>query len=295
MISLSQIEALDALDRHGTFQAAANALHKSYSSVVYQIRSLEAGLELSLLDRSRYRTRLTARGRSVLDAGRRLLTAQSELLRLGQTLRSGWEPGLRLVYDGILDVRGVAMAVQRAKQEGSTTRIQITVAFREGVEEEFQNLDADLMICISPPERTELPFVRLAPFRSFLVAAARHPLGKRPARGKPARVGLAQLREHTLVTVTGSNARLGLSTRDLERDSAFVVGDFHSKKSVIMEGLGYGWMPEHLIESELRTGSLRVIEAEIATFHQFSPRVYHRPGDALGKTGKLILRQLSQR
>ena len=52
-VSLEQARALDALARHGTFVAAADALHKGHTAVLYAVQSLERQTGLTLLDRAR--------------------------------------------------------------------------------------------------------------------------------------------------------------------------------------------------------------------------------------------------
>jgi DNA-binding transcriptional LysR family regulator len=63
---------------------------------------------------------------------------------------------------------------------------------------------------------------------------------------------------------------------------------------VILEGIGYGWLPEYLIKAELRRGELKTIVSEIANEHRFMPRLYHKPLKSLGKSGRLLLEGLRQ-
>lgn len=65
MVSLKQIQALDAVVREGSFQAGAKILHKTHPSVISLLGKLEGQLGFALFDRSGYRTTLTDAGRHI--------------------------------------------------------------------------------------------------------------------------------------------------------------------------------------------------------------------------------------
>ena len=79
-LSFEALEALDAIDRTGTFAEAAELLHRVPSALTYLVQKLESDLGVALFDRSG-RLRLNDAGRlfrdhvqrglGELDAGRR--------------------------------------------------------------------------------------------------------------------------------------------------------------------------------------------------------------------------------
>ncbi len=71
--TLEQARALDAVARLGGFARAAAELKKGHTGVIYLIKTLEDRLNLKLLDRTGYRTRLTPTGNLVLAECRKLL------------------------------------------------------------------------------------------------------------------------------------------------------------------------------------------------------------------------------
>ena len=62
--TLHELQCFDAVVTAGSFQAAAERLHRSHPSVFAAVAKLEGQLGLSLLDRGGYRVRLTEAGRS---------------------------------------------------------------------------------------------------------------------------------------------------------------------------------------------------------------------------------------
>lgn len=274
-VSLEQARALDALDRAGTFAAAAKQLRRGHTSVLYLISTLEDALGFAVLDRTGYRTKLTAQGKRVLDGCRALLAAEAALATTITELRAGWEPTVMVVFDGIVPIDPLLHAVGRLIAQQVPTQIDVRAEFLAGVEAAFERDTADLMIAVLAPRISGLHAVALPPLRASLVARADHPL----AAGKH---GERALESHLLLTVRGSDPRLDLPTAGIEARSTVLLNDFTSKRAAILAGIGYGWLPDVLIEQELAKGRLKRIKWTRASTHQFHPRLYHRgqPGPA---------------
>lgn len=285
--TLEQARALDALARHGTFAKAASALRKRHTAVLYALRTLEEQTGLVLLDRSGYRTRLTAAGERVLVHARALLDAERQLDAACAEIRTGWEPELRLVFDGIFPVEPVLDVVGAIARAGASTRVDVTSEYLAGVERAFVEAEADMMIAVLPPAAPDLRVVRLAPIRARLVAHKDHPLAALSRSGRE--LGEAELAAHVLLTVRGSDPRLQLSTRGLEPPIAVRLADFHAKKAGILARLGYGWMPEHLVAAELERGVLVPLRWRKENVHVFEPRLYVRAGRQHGRAVRLVV------
>jgi len=287
-LTLEQARALDALARHGTFAAAAKALHKGHTAVLYALRTLEEQTELTLLDRRGYRTRLTAAGERVLEHCRKLLAAERELEATCAEIRAGWEPTLRIIFDGIFPSEPLLRAVKQLRAEGAGTRFHVSAEFLAGVEAAFVREEADLMVSVLPPTLSGLRSYRLEELKAVLVAHRSHPLarGRGPLKDE-------DLAEHLLLTVRGSDPRLQLSTGALEERSTVHLNDFAAKKAALMEGLGYGWLPEHLMARELRRGELKALKLARGATHLFHPSLHHRAGVRLGRAASRLVQALT--
>lgn len=286
MITLDQARALDALARHGTFAKAAASLRRQHTAVLYAVRAIEAQTGFTVLDRTGYRTRFTREGEAVLAASRALLAAEDAFAARVAELRSGWEPRLGIVFDGVVPVEPVVRAVRRVTEARAPTRVAVTAAFLSGVEEAFLREHADLMISVLPPQTVTLRAVPLPPIPARLVAHKGHPLAAMR------RVSADALREHVLLVVHGSDPRLQLSTAAVTVPSTVSLNDFHAKKAAIVEGLGYGWLPEAMAARELARGTLVPLRWRGAR-HVFRPCAYHRAERALGKAGQRVLDALT--
>ncbi len=288
MLSLDQLLVLETIERTGSFTAAAVELHRATSAVSYAIKTLESELDLELFDRSGHRASLTAAGRIVLDGAREVLEHARSLERTAKVLRNVWEPRLSVVLDGLLPMRPVVSTMQRFIELSAPTRVELTVDYLEGVEEQFEEREADLMIALDPrpdPHRSARP---LAPVEMVLVVGRTHPLSrlKRPVRR-------ADLRKHVELVVaapsrhTGRAPPLALGSTQLMQ-----WPDFPSKLEALLAGLGYGWLPRHLSAAALEAGSLRLLGFEEGDSHLFTPQLVSRAHVAQGRAASLFARYL---
>lgn len=285
--TLEQARALDALARHGTLARAAASLGKRHSALVYSLRQLEQTTELELLDRSGYRIRLTAAGERVLASCRRLLAALGDLETECHAIKTGWEPNLAVVFDGIFPAARILEQVKVLSKRGASTRVEVVAEFLSGVEAGFFARAADLMISVLPPRDETLVGLKLPPLVVWLVAERTHPLTKKR------RVTPHELASFPLLTVRGSDPRLRLPTTGLE--STIQLNDFHSKREAILAGMGYGWLPHDLAAEGLRKGALVKVPFSGGFRHELHPHAYRRPGRAPGRAAALVLEGLRKR
>jgi DNA-binding transcriptional LysR family regulator len=289
-ITLDQAKALDAVASFGTIQKAAKALNKGHSAVLYLLKSLEDQTQLSLFDRSGYRNKLTVEGEVVLKYCRRLIETRNELELVCEKLKHDWEPSIKLIYDGVVDFDLIADALVRLNESQVPTEIKVLAAYLHEVEAKFEEEKADMMVTILPIKRPSISSIELKTIRMLLVAHSDHALSGQK------RVSASDMKNHTYIRVRTGENPLGLSTEFLEHDSSFSVNDFATKKQAILKKLGYGWLPEYLIEAELRKKTLKLLHTEngIENQHLLHPRLYHRKVDAVGNTSAQLLAYFKQ-
>jgi DNA-binding transcriptional LysR family regulator len=277
-ITLEQARGLDALARHGTFAKAAAALGRGPTSVLYLIRTLEEAVGFAVVDRAGYRTTLTDHGERILEGCRGLLGAEAEFAATVDALRAGWEPSLTVIVDGLVPLAPVLQVVGQLARAHAATRLDVRTEFLSGVEDTFERADADVMITVVPPRATGLVVQPLPAIRASLVAHRRHPL----ATGRHTAKALAG---HVLLTTRGSDPRLALPTANLPAGSTIHLSDFAAKRAAILDGLGFGWLPDAMV-----TRDLRRLRWTGASTHTFLPRLYHRP--TLGRAGRALVAAL---
>lgn len=288
-ISLDSLEALEAIDRHGSFAAAAKALHKVQSAVSYSVRQLEDAVGVSLFDRAGHRATLTEAGRAVLEEGRRLLVGARRIETIVTRLRENWEPRVEIVIDGILPMEPIMKALRAMADDAVPTHIQIKVEFLGGVQDRFEKDAADIMLVKDYVRGERLVEHALPDVEVVLVAAAGHPLAE-PGRT----LSLADLQAHVELTVhDSSESRRIADARLFGGPRVFFLSDFGTKKQAILMGLGYGWMPAYLVRGEIAAGVLREIAYGGGSHYAFVPRLVHPADRPLGRAGSTFLRLLT--
>ena len=184
-VTLDQLTALEAIDRLGSFAAAAREMGRATSAVSYQIRSLEDALGFGLFDRTGHRAQLTPKGLRILDEARRVLRQAQRLEEVGREIDAGYEPLLQVVLDGLLPLPPIMESLRALSAERLPTRVRLMVEYLGGVPERFEDKRADLML-VHHEASDALQAVALAPVETHLLVHRNHPLileGGTVARG----------------------------------------------------------------------------------------------------------------
>ena len=275
--TLDSLEALDAIDRLGSFSAAARELNKAQSAISYAVKQLEQALGVELFDRHGHRAILTDAGRSVLAEGRLLLLRARRLETLADRFSDGWEPQLSVVIDGILPVQPVMRVLRQMIDEGVDTRIQLVVEFLGGVQRRFEEDRADLMLVKDFTPRDTLAAHSLAPMEVVLVAAREHPLAAMPGP-----LELPDLQEYVELTVFDARSNVHL----FGGSRVFWLSDFNTKHQALRLALGFGWMPLGLVADDLAAGRLAELPYAPGSRFSFTPRLVHPADRPLGRAGR---------
>lgn len=288
--SLDQLRTLQAIVRRGSFAAAARELHCVPSAVSYTIRALEDGLGLTLFDRSGHRAVLTEAGRRVLEAASPVLDGAVALDRLASQLRAGWEGQLRVVVDGVLPLGPVLAALSGLGRRSMPTRVQLEVEYQSGVQARFRQLGADLMLVLEHEPDSDHHAEPLPELPMRVLASATHPLVSRLA------VQRDELSEHTELVVKDSAPRFAENPRESWFSSRRVVhlSDFHAKRLALLAGVGFGWMPLHLVRGDLAAGALVPLDLAEASMWTYRPQIVRRRDSPPGRAGTLFLEGLRQ-
>jgi DNA-binding transcriptional LysR family regulator len=286
-LDLDSVQTLAVVVEEGGFARAAEKLHKAQSAVSYQIKKLEDALGLQLLDRSGYRVALTAEGQVLLAEGHRLLAQARNMETLALRLREAWEPRLTLVIDGILPLEPIMLALKKMADENVPTRIQVKVEFLHGVQYRFNKDQADLMLVKDAELQPYLIAEDLPEIECVLCVSPQHPLALLPE------VDLWTLQQHVELSVQDSSER-GDDNLMFGGERVFYLSGFIAKKSALLMGLGFGWMPTFLVADEIAEGRLKEVIYHGGSRYKFTPKMVHRMDKPLGRAGKMLAAVLRQ-
>lgn len=290
-VTLEQARVLDAVVRLGTIQKAAEELNRGHAAVIYALNRLEEQTQLKIFERVGRRNRLTREGEIALKFCRKLLDTEREFSNSCQQIKSGWEPALKLVYDEVVDFNFIGHALYQLNRIKPPTEVKILSAHLGEVEGLFARESADFMVTILPLQKLSIQSRKLKPITMVLVAHRDHPL----ALAEKERLGIEALNKHTYVTISTTPGQIGLGTEQMKFDSYFFVNSFVNKKMALMNRLGFGWLPDYLIQSELKKGILVKLKTEIDNSHILSPRLYFRNEEGLGSAARTFLNSMLER
>ncbi|NKF55026.1 LysR family transcriptional regulator [Ralstonia solanacearum] len=252
-LSLESLEVLDAIERKGSFAAAAHELGKVPSALTYVVRKLEDDLDVLLFDRRRHRAELTPAGRALLDEGRHLLQAADELARRVKRLATGWEATLTIVMDDLVHFRALMPVIQDFYAENTATRLRFCREVLAGSWDALLSGRADLLIGpahIAPVQGVQTRPLGEIPF--VFAVAAHHPLAQLE-EPLPA----SAIARHRIVAVGDTSRNLPPRTVGIMAgQDTLVVPAMADKVQAQIRGRGCGWRPRPLAQPYLDSGVL---------------------------------------
>jgi len=280
-LSLDALLVIDAIDRKGSFAAAAHELHRVPSAVTYTVQKTEEDLDVPLFDRRGHRAKLTAAGRELLNEGRLLLRAANELEARVKRVATGWEAELRIAYDAIIPARAMLLLVQDFSTENVATRLRFTPEVLGGCWDALASGRADLIIGASGegPAGGGYQTRRLGELEWVFAIAPTHALA---AAAEP--LSSQDIIKHRAVVVADSSRNLPPRTTGLlSGQNTLTVGDAAAKLEAQVMGLGVGYLPRCLAAAAAARGELlirRTEEPKVSQMLSIAWRTAHK-GKAL--------------
>ncbi|MCC4601514.1 LysR family transcriptional regulator [Xanthomonas melonis] len=257
-ISLEALQILDAIDRRGSFAAAAKVLFKVPSTISYTVTKLEQDLGVQLFERVGPKATPTQAGRELLREGRHLLRAAQELEVRVRRVASGWESDFAIGLDAVLPVALLQAQILQFYTVADSTRLRVLSESLSGCWEALLDRRVDLIVAAGEgPSGGGYVAEPIGSLRFVFAVAATHPLAhvQQP--------GAAELADHRAIVVADSARRLlprtvgVLSGRDV-----LTVPDMQTKLLLQLAGVGYGFLPEPYARAALQDGRLQEVAVD---------------------------------
>lgn len=259
-LSLELFRILDAIDRRGSFAAAAEELDKVASALSYSIQKHEQQLGVSLFVRQGRRSVFTPAGRLLLERGREILSATTHLADEAVTLARGWEPKLRVAVDSLIAVEGVMAVLAAFLDTHPAVEIDLCEEVLGGAWEALIQDRVQLVIG-APAPVPQVPGLRsekLGVLSRVFAVHRDHPLARarQPLRSE-------DIAAHRMVIVHDtSRSGVARSHRLLNPDRHFYVQTFPHKVAAQRAGIGVGFLPVKTIAPYLESGEMVVLEVD---------------------------------
>lgn len=262
-LTLDALEVIDAIDRRGSFAAAANELYRVPSAISYTVQKLEQDLDLVLYRKQGRRAMLTEAGKVLLAQGRELLDASQRLAVAAKAVHRGWEPVFNIAVDSILDFDFIYPHLVKFLAIQPAIEINVYEEVLGGAYDALISNRADLVVGIGSDsiQTNAVGSQFLFDIEWLLAVAPNHPLAQ-------AELPLTRqsFEGHRFVVVKDSSiTRAPQSRRIFSQYPPLTVPSVREKIKAQCLGLGIGFLPKHRIQDELKRGLL--IALQIADFN----------------------------
>jgi DNA-binding transcriptional LysR family regulator len=281
-VTLEQWRTLQAVVDHGGFAQAAEALHRSQSSVSYTVARMQEQLGAPLLRIDGRKAVLTDAGEVLLRRSRQLVKQASQLEELAHHMEQGWEAEVRLVVDAAYPTANIVRTLSAFMPQSRGCRVRLREEVLSGVEEVLREGSADL--AISALNITGYLPIELGEVEFVAVAHPEHPLHRlqRPVT--------FQDLEGQMQVVTRDSGRV--QPRDagwLGAEQRWTVGSLPTARTFVSSGLGFAWLPYHLIARELEEGVLKPLPMEQGDIRRPRFFLYSNKDKVLGPATQILI------
>ncbi len=246
--TIEQWRILQAVVDCGGYAKAADELNKSQSSLNHAVAKLQHQLGVSLLEVKGRKAFLTPAGEVMLRRSRLLTQNVRDLEQLADNLSQGWEPEITLVVEIIHPKALLYQALQDFLPQSRGTRIRILDSVITGSQEAVEDNVADLVIAGFIPKgylAEPLTEVTMLP-----VCHPNHPMAKM------AKIDSHELSQHLQIVIKDSGSRPSQDRGWLKSEQRWTVSNFHEALDLVKRGVGFCWLPKHLICPLLDKGEL---------------------------------------
>src|SRR5262245_25385967 len=283
--TLDQLRVFLTVVDVGSFAGAARRLGRATSVVSYAIANLEAQLGVSLFDRqSTRKPLLTEAGRTVLSEARTVSNGINELRAKVRGLVQGLEAEVRLVLDVMLPPCRVVDALKAFRAEFPTVSLCLYMEALGAVTHMVLDRKATIGICgpldveVAGLERIGVGSVELIP-----VAAPDHPLAR--AGRNPPGAG----RDHVQLVLTDRSPLADGQDRGVIGTQTWRLGDLVSKRMLLKEDTGWGYMPAQMVLEDIEAGQLVYLDMREYKHGFVRLHAIHRTDTPPGPAGSWLI------
>jgi DNA-binding transcriptional LysR family regulator len=250
-MTLEQLQCLRAIVEEGSFRAAASKLHKAQSAISYAIRLLEEEFGFELFDRSTYRPQLTEQGQIFYRKSLRVIDSSAELEQFGQSVGLNIEPRISISYSSLICFQNLLPQLNEFKNNFKMTQVELVKELLSG---EQMILDDEVDFGIIESRAHKLDCIKLWDVEMPLVISAACP-----------EIADCQITKESLLKLPQIVVR---STFKDDRDAKGVIeganlwftNSMEHKRDLIMQGVGWGSLPDHMVKADLKSKKLLEIK-----------------------------------
>ncbi len=289
-MTLEQLKALQAVVESGGFRAASEAIFKSQSAISIAIRKLEDELGISLFQRDKYRPTLTNEGKALYKKALIILNHSNEFTNLAQHFSMGEEPELRIAMSGITPIEQILDVFKHTSEQSPSTQLSLQIENLNGTMERLKDGDADIAISENSDNNSDYEYQHLTQVELISVVSKHSPFAKFATSLQE-----RDLEGSTQIIVRDTSLHTPKLTAGIvEGTNHWVVNDFMMKKRVILSGIGWGRLPEHMVQKDIKEGLLIAISSNRFPAINVDLKAIRHKHKAIGPVASALWQRLQQ-
>lgn len=274
----------------GSFAAAARKLGRATSVISYAISNLESQLGISLFVRAgTAKPKLTEAGRAILSDSRGLAIALAGLLAKARGLTQGLEAEVSLVVSVMLPACLVVEALDEFSRTFPTVALRLRVEALGAVTQAV--IEGAAVFGISGPLEFSSDLLTRGPagsVRLLPVAAPGHPLAQMSGV-----ISASAARDHIQLVLTDRSRLTADRDFGVLAVKSWRLADLGAKHALLLAGLGWGNMPEPMVDEDIKRGRLVALNIETPGDLIYRFHTVHRSDAPPGPAASWLMARLA--
>lgn len=260
-MDIQNIRAFLMVADTGSFSRAAEKLFITQPAISKRISTLEFSLDCQLFDRLGKTVQLTQAGEALIPGYRRILVEIDEARRIISTLRTQVSGHLRFGTSHHIGLHRLPPVLRQYTNQ--FPQVELDIQFMDSEQASALILQGDIELAlITLPDTIEEPLTTIPIWSDPMecVVANDHPLAKQKT------VSRKQLAEHGVLIQSHSTHTRNIVDRALKLDTDTKIimesNYLETIKAMIQNGLGWGVLPESMIDKSLHRLKIRDVKME---------------------------------
>jgi DNA-binding transcriptional LysR family regulator len=291
-MSMDQLRTFIAAADEGSFSAAGRKLHRAQSVVSTTLANLEQQVGFALFERTGRYPQLTEAGRALLEQAREAANSMDAFKAKARTLAEGLEPELAVAVDVMFPIETLTAAVQAFHQAFPATPLRLYVEALGAVVQPLLDGNCRVAIIGSLPE---IPAGCASEFLLSVAAVAVVAPGHALTLARQP-IAQAETARHVQLVLTDRSTLTAGRNFGVMSSQTWRLADLGAKHAFLRAGLGWGYMPLHMVKDDLRTGKLVRIEVQMHAGQGpgFSMHAIHMKDHPPGPAGRWFVNRLKR-
>lgn len=253
-MTFDQVIVFHKIVETGSFKAAAAELHKTQPAISFSMKKLEEEMESPLFDRTNYRPVLTAHGKMFLEKSMKVLQGMGELEGLTKSFQKKEEPEIAISVDGISPLPKLLTLFKNFGDRFPNTKLNLCFDILSEAERKVMSRESLFGVTHFLTENNQLEVVPITKVKMIPVMNKALYESKKVKKQN-------DLSEISQIVVSDKNKN-GASFGLLDEGKKWRLVDNNFKRDIILAGLGWGHLPLHTIERELKEKKLVILDFE---------------------------------